>query len=82
MMYSESKQSIEQICVCRIDEMIKPLTTAEGIRETALRPGQWKPETDPEGGVYMDASNGLMSTPTAPKFKKRPFNNNPSTWQR
>nr|DAG48890.1 MAG TPA: hypothetical protein [Caudoviricetes sp.] len=26
MMYSKSKQSIEQICVCRIDEMIKPLT--------------------------------------------------------
>nr|DAQ88915.1 MAG TPA: hypothetical protein [Caudoviricetes sp.] len=25
MMYSKSKQSIEQICVCRIDEMIKSL---------------------------------------------------------
>nr|DAQ88914.1 MAG TPA: hypothetical protein [Caudoviricetes sp.] len=30
----------------------------------------------------MDAPNGLMSAPTAPKFKKRPFNNNPSTWQK
>ena len=26
----------------------------------------------------MDAPNGLMSDPTAPKFKKRPFNNKSS----
>nr|DAQ84690.1 MAG TPA: hypothetical protein [Caudoviricetes sp.] len=25
MMYSKSKQSIEQICVCRIDEVLKAL---------------------------------------------------------
>lgn len=39
------------------------MTVAEGIRKVALRPGQWKPETDPEG-VYMDALNGLMSAPS------------------
>lgn len=28
------------------------LTVSEDIRETSLRTGQWKPETDPGGGVY------------------------------
>lgn len=46
MMYSKSRQSIEQICVCRIDEMIKPLAITEGVRKTA------SPEADTGGGVY------------------------------
>ena len=52
--------------------IIISLITAEGIRKAAFRPGQREPmgqrvarsaspETDPGGGVYMDAPNGLMS---------------------
>lgn len=33
-------------------------------------------------GVSQEQPDGLMSAPTAPKFKKRSFNNNTSTWQR
>lgn len=53
-MYSKSRQSIEQICVCRIDEIIKPLTITEGIRKTAS-------QKQTREGVYIDALNGLMS---------------------
>nr|DAV21348.1 MAG TPA: hypothetical protein [Caudoviricetes sp.] len=63
MMYSKSKQSIEQICVCRIDEIIKFLTIIECIRIAALRSGQREPmgqrvagqrhqKQTQEGGVY------------------------------
>lgn len=48
--------------------MIKPLTTAEGIRETALKPGQWKPETDPGGGGVYGCPERPNEYPDRPKI--------------
>nr|DAF03966.1 MAG TPA: hypothetical protein [Caudoviricetes sp.] len=56
-----------------------PLTTAEGIRKTALR--LWQREQTREG-VYIQTHIGLVSTSSSRKNKKRPFNNKSSTWQK
>ena len=46
-MYNKSNRSIEQICVCRIDEMIKPLAfpwpLPKAAEKAALKPGQREP---------------------------------------